>query len=432
MLNIEQFSNKLKQIFTLKELRGKIIFTLLMLLVARIGTQIPVPGVNWQSLQQMVQGNSLLAMFNLFSGGGLARATIFALGVMPYIDASIIMQLLGVVVPKIEEMQKEGDAGRQKIIQYTRYLTIVIGFIQAAGVSIWIYSMHMVLPGENIFFFMVTSIVILTAGTVFLMFIGEQITVNGIGNGISIIIAVNIIARVPSMVYQMVTQLQQQAFSLMVVKLTIILVFFIVLIIAICYVQLSERRIPVQYAGKGFSSNARLASKTYIPLKIIMAGVIPIIFAYVILMIPGLIVKIIPSHFISLQTFLSTIFSPTNPVYLTLEFVIVVFFSYFYTAIVFDPEKVAENLKQSGGAIPGIRPGQETVEYLERVAIRITTVGALFLGTVSVLPSILSLVLGVQIYITGISLLIMVGVALDFVQQINANLVMRNYDGFIR
>ncbi|MCX5773326.1 MAG: hypothetical protein NTX05_01755 [Fusobacteria bacterium] len=243
MLNIEHFKVKIKQIFAIQELRGKIIFTLLMLLVARIGTQIPVPGVNWQALQQMVQGNSLLAMFNLFSGGGLARATIFALGVMPYIDASIIMQLLGAVVPQIEEMQKEGDAGRQKIIQYTRYLTIVIGLIQSAGVSIWLCSMHMVTT-ENIFFFMFTSIVILTAGTVFLMFIGEQITVNGIGNGISIIIAVNIVARVPSMVMQMSTQLQQEAFSIMIVKIIVMVVFFILLIYAICFVQLSERRIP--------------------------------------------------------------------------------------------------------------------------------------------------------------------------------------------
>jgi len=431
MLSIEQFNVKLKQIFALEELRGKILFTLLMLLVARIGTQIPVPGVNWQALQQMVQGNSLLAMFNLFSGGGLARATIFALGVMPYIDASIIMQLLGAVVPQIEEMQKEGDAGRQKIVQYTRYLTIVIGFIQAAGVSIWLYSMHMVTT-ENFFFFMFTSIVILTAGTVFLMFIGEQITVNGIGNGISIIIAVNIVARVPSMVMQMSTQLHQEAFSIMIVKIIVMIVFFILLIYAICFVQLSERRIPVQYAGKGFGTNSRLASKTYIPLKIVMAGVIPIIFAYVILMIPGLLAKVLPGNILIVKSILSQLATPTNPGYLVLEFVIVVFFSYFYTAIVFDPEKVADNLKQSGGAIPGIRPGQETELYLERVAIRITTVGALFLGVVSVLPSILSIVIGVQIYITGISLLIIVGVAIDFIQQINANLVMRDYDGFIK
>ena len=430
MLSIGKLNSKISVIKKMPDLRKRIIFTLVILLVARIGVHIPSPGVDISKLTNMVKSSGLLSMFNLFSGGAFSRASIFALGVLPYIDASIIMQLMGVVVPKIEEIQKEGDQGQEKVLQWTRYLTIAIAIVQSIGVSVWLIAMHMVTT-PNLFLFIFTTVTILTAGSMFLMWIGEQITVYGVGNGISIIIFVNIISRVPAMLFQLVTILKESAFSIMIMKLVFLALFFILVTLAVVIVQLGERRIPVQYAGKGFGGNNKIASRTYIPLKLAMAGVIPIIFAYVILMMPMFIVNLIPSTglLLPVKTFLGSVFAYNSATYLIFEFLIVVFFSFFYTAIVFDPEKVAENLKQGGGAVPGVRPGKETELYLEKVTLRITTVGSIFLGVVAILPNIFSIISGLPMIVSGIGLLIIVGVALDTVQQVDAHLVMREYEG---
>lgn len=439
MNTLEVFFSKIKSIDKLPDLKKKIIYTLLMFLVARIGAHIPVPGVDTVALGRAVNDNDLLSMINMFSGGAFQKVSIFALGVMPYINASIVMQLLTVIVPQIEEMQKEGDQGRQKIIQYTRYLTIVIGAIQAFGVCIWLNQAGF-LDRNTIFadlfpLFVLITVVILTAGTVFLMWLGEQITVNGIGNGISLIIFLGIVDRLPSATVQMFQTMNADRF--MIVKLAGIAALIILVIAAVIVFQLGQRKIPVQYAGKGFGGKNSIASKTYLPLKINSAGVIPLIFASVILMIPPMISGVIPATWaigaLNLKTFFAQIFSMTHPVYLTLYAAAVIFFSFFYTAIMFDPEKIADNLKKSGGTIPGIRPGKETVDYLENVVTRVTAGGAVFLALIAILPMILMGIFKMPGLggIGGTGILIVVGVALDLVQQINVHLAMREYEGFI-
>lgn len=441
MGTLEVFVSKIKSINKLPDLRKKLIYTLMMFLVARIGTHIPVPGVNVDALTKAVADNDLLSMVNMFSGGAFQKVSIFALGVMPYINASIVMQLLGVIVPQIEEMQKEGDQGRQKIIQYTRYLTIVIGAIQAFGVCMWLKSSSQGLLDQSSVLaeyfplFVLITVIILTAGTVFLMWLGEQITVNGIGNGISLIIFLNIVDRLPSTVGRMFSTMNADKF--MIIKLIGIAALIVFVIAAVVVFQLGQRKIPIQYAGKGFGGKNSIASKTYLPLKINTAGVIPLIFASVILMLPPMVSSVIPANWeigsFSIRNFFSTIFSMTHPVYLTLYAAAVIFFAFFYTAIMFDPEKIAENLKKSGGTIPGIRPGKETVDYLENVVVRVTAGGAIFLALIAVLPMALMGIFRMPGLggIGGTGLLIVVGVALDLIQQINVHMAMREYEGFI-
>lgn len=431
MNTLEVFVSKVKSINKLPDLRKKLIYTLLMFLVARVGTHIPAPGVDTERLASLVNTTDILGFINMFSGGAFQKISIFALGVMPYINASIVMQLLTVIVPQIEEMQKEGDHGRQKIIQWTRYLTIAIGGIQAFGVCVWLQSMGLVInPG---FLFIFTTVTILTAGTVFLMWLGEQITVNGIGNGISLIIFLNIVDRLPASVLKLFSTMGSDRFFIF--KLALIGVVAVVVIAAIVLFQLGQRKIPIQYAGRGFGGKDSIASKTYLPLKINTAGVIPLIFASVILMLPTMMANVIPANWMigsfSVKVFFSTIFGMTHPVYLTLYAAAVIFFTFFYTAIMFDPEKIAENLKKSGGTVPGIRPGKETVEYLENVVTKVTAGGAVFLALIAVLPMIVMGMFHMPFGLGGTGLLIVVGVALDLVQQINVHLVMREYEGFI-
>lgn len=424
MSMLQGFSDKMIGINKIPDLRKKIIFTLIMFLVARVGTHIPSPGVDVARLTSMVNTNDILGFINMFSGGAFKRVSIFALGVMPYINASIVVQLLTVIVPQFEEMQKE-ESERAKIVQWTRYLTILIGAIQAFGVSVWLQSMGLVYnPG---FLFVFTTITILTAGTVFLMWLGEQITVNGVGNGISLIIFLNIISRMPAALIQSIQKMSGSKFFIIEISFLIFIVAAITA--AIVAFQLANRKIPIQYAGKGFGGKNSIASKTYLPLKINTAGVIPIIFASVLLMLPAMLVKALPNT--DLRVFLERIFSTTNPVYLTMYAALVIFFTFFYTAIMFDPEKVAENLKKSGGTVPGIRPGKETVDYLEKVVTRITFGGSIFLALIAIVPMLIFGMFGLPVYISGTGLLIVVGVALDTVQQINANLVVREYEGFL-
>ena len=427
MSSWERFNEKFKQVLELPDLRKKILFTLAMFLVARVGTHIPAPGVDIERLTSMVNSNDLLGFFNMFSGGAFMRVSIFSLGVMPYINASIIVQLLGVLVPKLEELQKEGESGRQKITQWTRYLTIVIAIIQGLATVTWLQQVGLVTtPG---FLFTINTITVLTAGSVFLMWVGEQITIKGIGNGVSLLIFLNIVSRMPGAISDTLQKMSGNKFLIPVLLIGGIISFVAVLLITI--VQLGVRQIPIQYVGKGFSGKNIIAKNTYLPVKVNVAGIMPVIFASVLMAIPSLVLKILPST-MSGYVLLNKMFEQTHPVYLILEAILIMFFSFFYTAMMFDPEKVAENLKQSGGTIPGIRPGIETVEYLEKVVTRITWVGATFLTFVAVGPVFIFSALNMPIFLQGTGIIIMVGVGIDTIQQINAQLVMKNYKGFIK
>lgn len=426
MTLIEKFNSKLSSIMKIPELRERIFFTLMMFLVARVGTLIPAPGVDVDRLAAMTAQNDILGYINMFSGGAFTRVSIFALGIIPYINSSIVVSLLTSIVPQLEEIQKEGESGRNKITQWTRYLTIAIAVIQGFGVCLWLQSVGLVYePGLSFF---LTTITTLTAGTIFLMWVGEQISIKGIGNGVSLIIFLNVISRAPSSVVQTIQTMQGNKFL---IPLLVVVAFLGTLTIAaVVMFQLGQRKIPVHYAGKGFNTRGGMGENSYIPLRLNTSGVMPVIFASVFMLIPGVIVNAIPSEY-SIKTTLAIIFDQRHPVYMLLYAAIIIFFSFFYTALVFDPEKVAENLKQSGGTIPTIRPGEETVEYLEGVVTRITWGGGIFLALISILPDMIFTSMNLPVYFGGTGIIIVVGVALDTVQQIDAHLVMRDYKGFI-
>ena len=426
MTLIEKFNSKLSSIMKIPELRERIFFTLMMFLVARVGTLIPAPGVDIDRLAAMTSRNDILGYINMFSGGAFTRVSIFALGIIPYINSSIVVSLLTSIIPQLEEIQKEGESGRNKITQWTRYLTIIIAVVQGFGVCLWLQSVGLVYnPGLTFF---MTTITTLTAGTVFLMWVGEQISVKGIGNGVSLIIFLNVISRAPSSVIQTIQTMQGSKF--LIPLLALVAFLGTLTIAAVVMFQLGQRKIPVHYVGKGFNSKGGMGQNSYIPLRLNSSGVMPVIFASVFMLIPGVIVNAIPSDY-SIKTTLAIIFNQNHPVYMLLYAIIIIFFSFFYTALVFDPEKVAENLKQSGGTIPGIRPGNETVEYLEGVVTRITWGGGLFLALISILPHMIFTAMNLPVYFGGTGIIIVVGVALDTVQQIDAHLVMRDYKGFI-
>ncbi|HEY4533126.1 MAG TPA: preprotein translocase subunit SecY [Fusobacterium sp.] len=426
MTLLEKFNSKLSSIMKVPELRDRILFTLLMFLVARIGTFIPAPGVDTDRLAAMTAQNDILGYINMFSGGAFTRVSIFALGIIPYINASIVVSLLAAIIPQIEEIQKEGEAGRNKITQWTRYLTIGIALVQGFGVCTWLQSVGLVFEPGILFF--LTTIATLTAGTVFLMWVGEQISVKGIGNGVSLLIFLNVISRGPANIVQTIQTMSGSKFLIPV--LIAVAAAGILTIMGIVVFQLGQRKIPIHYVGKGFNSQGGMGQNSYIPLKLNSSGVMPVIFASVLMMIPTVMINAIPSKY-TIKTTLSIMFSQQHPVYMIVYALVIVFFSFFYTAIVFDPEKVADNLKRGGGTIPGIRPGIETVEYLEGVVTRITWGGALFLAAISILPFAIFSALGLPVFFGGTGIIIVVGVAIDTVQQIDAHLVMRDYKGFI-
>ena len=413
------------------DIRKKIIFTLLMLIVFRIGSNIPVPGINRDVLSQMFDGQTgLLELFNLFSGGSFGNMTIFALSITPYITASIILQLLTIAVPSLERLAREGMEGRKKITQYTRYLTVVLAVVQAIGVSVGMFRSAIVHTDP---FSIAVIVMVLTAGTAFLMWLGEQINENGIGNGISLIIFGGIIARLPSAISTAWNSHKSGEISMMTIILFII--FAIIIILGIIEVQQGERRIPVQYAKRVVGRKMYGGQATHIPLKVNQAGVIPVIFAMSLLQFPLTI-----TYFSGTDTdfgrwiekYLSLNGNPGVWIYCAFYAILTFAFTYFYTAVTFNPREVADNMKQNGGFIPGIRPGMATVEYLQKVMNRITFVGALFLAAVAVLPSIVSGITGLNIHFGGTSLLIAVGVALDTMRQLEQQMVMRNYKGFLK
>lgn len=413
------------------ELRKKLIFTLLMLVVFRIGSNIPVPGINRSMLDQMFSGQyGLFDLFDLFSGGAFGNMTIFALSITPYITASIILQLLTIAIPSLERLAKEGLEGRKKITQYTRYLTVVLAIVQAIGMTLGMFRKALVSTDA----FSVTVIIItLTAGTAFLMWLGEQINERGIGNGISLLIFGGIIARLPAAIHSTWTKSQNGEVSIMTIIL--FLVFSIVVILGIIEVQQGERRVPVQYAKRVVGRKMYGGQSTHIPLKVNQAGVIPVIFSMSLLQFPLTI-----RYFVNAQsgyaTWVDKWLSPTGSpgvwVYTMFYALLTVFFTYFYTSVTFNPLEVADNLKQNGGFIPGIRPGRATVEYLHKVMNRITLPGAIFLALVAVLPTMVAQFTKLDVHFGGTSLLIAVGVGLDTMKQLQQQMIMRNYQGFLK
>jgi preprotein translocase subunit SecY len=425
----ETFQN----IFKIPELKKRVLFSLAMLAVYRIGCHIPTPGIDSQALAhffKQAQG-TLLGLFDMFSGGALEKLTVFALGIMPYISSSIIFQLLTVVVPAIEKLSKEGEAGRKKIIQYTRYGTIVLSVVQGMGISIGLESMRgpageLVVPNPG-WGFRIMTVITLTAGTAFIMWLGEQMSEKGIGNGISLIIFAGIVARIPTAILNSLRLLKTGELPLFAIIFVAALMFLV--IAAVVFVERGQRRVPIHYAKRVVGLKTYGAQTSHLPLKVNMAGVIPPIFASSIIMFPATIGNFINIPWVQKA---SKSMTPGNWAYNLFYVAFIVFFCYFYTAVTFNPIDVAENVKKQGGYIPGIRPGKETSEFLDRVLTKLTFAGAIYISAVCVLPSILIGKFNLPFYFGGTALLIAVGVGMDTVAQIESHLITRSYEGFMK
>jgi len=414
-------------IFKIPELKKRIIFTLALLVVYRVGVHVPVPGIDSVALAEIFARakGTILGIFNMFSGGALERLSVFALGIMPYISASIILQLMTVVIPHLERLKKEGEQGRKKITQYTRYGTVILSIIQGFGISVGLERMGAVIePGWS---FRLMSVITLTAGTAFIMWLGEQITERGIGNGISLIIFAGIVARMPTAIGNTFRLVSTGAMGIF--PIIILVVLMVAVVAAIIFVEQGQRRIPVQYAKRVVGRRMYGGQSTHLPLKINTSGVIPPIFASSIMMFPATISSFTTVPWI--QDIVATL-TPGNAVYELLFVGLIFFFCYFYTAVTFNPVDVADNMKRQGGYIPGIRPGKRTADYIDRVLTRITLGGALYVSAVCVLPSILITKFNVPFYFGGTALLIVVGVAIDTVAQMESHMLSRHYEGFLK
>jgi preprotein translocase subunit SecY len=419
--------------FRIGEIRNKVLFTAAILALYRLGTHIPAPGINAQAvnaIQKNFGGNSILGLLNLFSGGGLGRIAIFALGIMPYITASIILQLLTVVVPSLEKLQKEGEVGQARITQYTRYLTVGLAFAQSIG-YVFLFRSFEKQAGttliSNFTIFKVFLIVIsLTAGCVLLMWMGELITQRGIGNGISLLIFASIVARIPNGVNSWWNN-PDQVFR-------VVMPFIAIgVVAAIVFVQEGQRRIPIQYAKRVVGRRMTQGGQTYLPLRVNMAGVIPVIFAASVMAIPPTLGQLIGQNRThSFATHLASFFNPQGWHYVLGESIFIILFTYFYTAVTFNPVDQADNLRKYGGFIPGVRPGRPTAEFLDRILARLTFPGALFLAAIAALPTVLINQTNANFFFGGTSILIVIGVALDTMKQLEAQLMMRNYEGFLK
>ncbi|MBJ6752018.1 preprotein translocase subunit SecY [Geomonas anaerohicana] len=426
---IEAFQN----IFKIPELKKKVLFSLAMLAVYRVGCHIPTPGIDAQALSQFFKAaqGTLLGMFDMFSGGALEKLTVFALGIMPYISSSIIFQLLTVVVPAIEKLSKEGDAGRKKIIQYTRYGTVVLSVVQSFGISIGLEAMRgpageLVVPNPG-WSFRLMTVITLTAGTAFIMWLGEQMSEKGIGNGISLIIFAGIVARIPNAIGNSFRLIKTGELSLFVLLLVIAVMFLV--IAAVVFMERGQRRIPIHYAKRVVGLKTVGAQSSHLPLKVNMAGVIPPIFASSIIMFPATVGNFIDIPWVQAA---SKQLAPGKLLYEILFVAFIVFFCYFYTAVTFNPVDVADNVKKQGGYVPGIRPGKETSDFLDAVLTKLTFAGAIYISAVCVLPSILIGKFNLPFYFGGTSLLIAVGVGMDTLAQIEAHLITRSYEGFMK
>ena len=414
--------------FSVPEIRKKLAFTALVLALYRLGSHIPVPGINTQAVEEIQKnfsGSNILGFLNLFSGGGLQRVALFALGIMPYITASIILQLLTVVLPSLERLQKEGEVGQQKITQYTRYLTVGLAFAQSIGYVFLFQSFGASgesVVGELTFPKLMLIVISLTAGCVLLMWFGELITQRGIGNGISLMIFASIVSGLPAGISQWWNNPDQ---------VFIVMMPFIALavIVGIVFVQEGQRRIPVQYAKRVVGRKMTTGGSSYLPLRVNMAGVIPVIFAASIMAFPPTVGQLLNTP---AALDFAAFFAPNRWAYVVGEVFFIVIFTYFYTAVTFNPVDQADNLKKYGGFIPGVRPGRPTAEYLDRILSRLTFAGAIYLGFVAALPTILISQTSANFFFGGTSILIVVGVALDTVKQLEAQLMMRNYEGFLK
>ncbi len=415
--------------FSVADIRKKLAFTAAMLLLYRLGAYIPAPGVDADAIKEIQSnfgGSNILGFLNLFSGGGLERLSLFALGIMPYITASIILQLLTVVVPSLEKLQKEGEVGQQKITQYTRYLTVGLAFAQSFG-YVFLFRSFGNAAGSNVIANLggakvLLIVICLTAGCTLLMWLGELITQRGIGNGISLMIFASIVSGLPGGITAWWTNPDQ---------VFVVMMPFIALavIVAIVFVQEGQRRIPVQYAKRVVGRRMTSGGSTYLPLRVNMAGVIPVIFAASIMAFPPTIGQLLNTP---AALDFAAFFSPNGWAYVVGEVFFIVIFTYFYTAVTFNPVDQADNLKKYGGFIPGVRPGRPTAEYLDRILSRLTFPGALYLGAVAALPTILISQTSANFFFGGTSILIVIGVALDTVKQLEAQLMMRNYEGFLK
>ncbi|MCL5290264.1 MAG: preprotein translocase subunit SecY [Eubacteriales bacterium] len=415
----------LKSAVKVTELRTKILFTLGMIFVFRLGAHIPVPGINPDVFADLVNSGLIFGFFDVISGGALKKFSVFAMGIMPYINASIIMQLLQIVIPHLERLAKEGEEGRKKISQYVRYLTVVLAFIQGLGVVIGVKGS---LINPSVATYIMTAITI-TAGTTFLMWLGEQITEKGIGNGISLLIFAGIVSRVPQGAARMVEYLN--AGTINIFSLLILVVIGALVIAGVVAVQEGQRRIPVQYAKRVVGRRVYGGQTTHLPLRVNQAGVIPIIFASSLLMFPETIANMFTNS--PVAAFYSRWFGWGSVVHTMLYALLIIGFTYFYTAVIMNPVDVADNIKKYGGFIPGLRPGRPTAEYISRVMTKVTLAGAIFLALIAILPNFVLLATRIpNIYFGGTSLLIVVGVALDTMKQVESHLLMRSYQGFIK
>jgi len=449
----------LRNLFAVTDLRNRVLFTLGMLAVYRIGHHIPTPGVNPEALQILADQakGTMFGLYDMFTGGSLSRVTIFALGVMPYISASIILQLLTVVWPYLERLSKEGELGRRKITQYTRYLTLALSSVQAMGIAIWLERQTEIAGGLPLIYepgwgFRMMCVLTLTTGTMFIMWLGEQITERGIGNGMSLIIFAGIVVGFPSAVFSTLDLMQTGQISLL--QMAILVLLMVGVVGAIIYVERGHRRISVQYAKRVVGRRQYGGSSTHIPLKVNTGGVIPVIFASSILAFPATLAPMFQAG--GWAQGIANQLTFGMPLYNLGYVALIIFFAYFYTAIIFNPDDVAENMRKYGGFIPGIRPGKRTAEYIDTVLARITIVGAVYLAMVAILPEFLMVGvkvapipfvgetldanlpnwftqgLGVPFFFGGTSLLIVVGVAMDTVNQVESQLIMRHYDGFMK
>ena len=451
--------NPLKNLFAVTDLRNRVLFTLGLLGVYRVGGVVPTPGVNTEALAILAEQtqNTMFGLYNMFSGNNLAQMTIFALGVMPYISASIILQLLTVVWPALERISKEGELGRRKITQYTRYLTLALAVVQSLGIAFFLERQTQIAGGLPLVYdpgwgFRLMCVLTMTTGTMFVMWLGEQITERGIGNGMSLLIFAGIVVGLPSAVLTTLDQMRTGQLSLL--RIVFLLVMMVVVVGAIIFVERGHRRITVQYAKRVIGRRQYGGTSTHIPLKVNTGGVIPVIFASSILAFPATMAMMFESG--SWGRAIADQLAYGMPLYNLLYVVGIVFFCYFYTAIIFNPDDVAENMRKYGGFIPGIRPGKRTAEYIDTILARLTLVGALYLACVALLPEFLltgfrvapipfigeqlDAILptwftqgaGVTFYFGGTSLLIVVGVAMDTVNQVESQLIMRHYDGFMK
>lgn len=430
---MSRLTDSFRNIFKIEELKDRILFTIFCLMAVRLGAHITLPGVDHNVLEKMAgqAGNSLFGLYDLFVGGAFKNAAIFGLGIMPYISSSIIIQLLGAVVPYFQKLQKEGEDGRKKITQLTRMGTVLVSIGQSAGMAVYLQKQGVVAAGINPLFFTITTIICLTAGCMLMMWIGEQITERGIGNGISLIIFIGIVARFPNAVFTEVQMVQTNQHNI-IVEL-VLWGFFVGIVAFVVLMTQGIRKIPVQYAKRVIGRKVYGGVTQHIPMRINTAGVMPIIFAQSILFIPTTIAQFFPNT--GFGDFLANFFSYRSMGYSIVFAVMIVFFTYFYTAIAFNPRDVADTMKKQGGFIPGVRPGKHTSDYIDNILTHITLPGAIFLAIVAILPAFVSY-LGVTSdfaqFFGGTSLLIMVGVALDTLQQVESHLTMRNYEGLMK